>query len=133
MPEVRERKKSDKIKDGSGAKKSPVKKDVRRQMTVKLKKEMIERQRNRDTGGSTDTAPAPEVQAAKQVEEKIYTTADHIREHTGDAVSKSIARYKRKQQKKKQRTEPPANEPPTVDTEPAPPPARERTSAKSPC
>lgn len=45
--------------------------DVRRQMTVKLQTQMVERQRNRDTGGSSDTAP--EVQAAEQIEEKsIY-------------------------------------------------------------
>lgn len=81
-------------------------------MTAKFQKELIERQRNRDTGGSTDTAP--EVQAAEQVEEKIYTTADSLREHTADAVSKSISRHKRKQQKKKQRMEQTTGEtPPT--------------------
>ncbi|MDE7221015.1 MAG: hypothetical protein K2O45_15585, partial [Oscillospiraceae bacterium] len=62
MPEVRERKNSDKIKGKDGGKSSPVKKDVRRQMTAKYVKELTQRQRNRDTGGST--APAPEVQAA---------------------------------------------------------------------
>lgn len=120
MPEVRERKNSDKIK-GKGDKKSgPVKKDVRRQMTAKYVKELTQRQRNRDTGGNT----APEVQAAEQVEEKIYTTADSLREHTADAVSKSISRHKRKQQKKKGRREQPPGEAPPADTE-APPSAQE--------
>ena len=77
MPEVRERKKSDKIKGKGSEKSSPVKKDVRRQMTAKFQKELIERQQNRDTGSNTDTAP--EVQAAEQVEEKIYITAHRYR------------------------------------------------------
>lgn len=123
MPEVRERKKSDKIKGKGSEKSSPIKNDVRRQMTAKFQKELIERQRNRDTGGSTDTAP--EVQAVEQVEEKIYTTADSLREHTADAVSKSISRYKRKQQRKKQRTEQATGETPPTGTEAAPPPAQE--------
>ena len=126
MPEVRERKKSDKIKGkGKGTGSSPTKKDVRRQMTAKFQKELIERQRNRDTGGTT-TGQTPEVQAAEQVEEKIYTTADSLRDRTGDAVSKSIARYKRKQQKKKKRTEPATGEAPPADTEAPLPPAREQ-------
>ena len=122
MPEVRERKNSDKIK-GKGDKKSgPVKKDVRRQMTAKYVKELTQRQRNRDTGGNM----APEVQAAEQVEEKIYTTADSLREHTADAVSKSISRHKRKQQKKQGRREQPPGETPPAGTEAPPPPAQER-------
>lgn len=121
MPEVRERKNSDKIK-GKGDKKSgPVKKDVRRQMTAKYVKELTQRQRNRDTGGNT----APEVQAAGQVEETIYTTADSLREHTADAVSKSISRHKRKQQKKQGRREQPPGETPPAGTEAPPPPAQE--------
>ena len=129
MPEVRERKKSDKIKGKGSEKSSPVKKDVRRQMTAKFQKELIERQRNRDTGGSTDTAP--EVQAVEQVEEKIYTTADSLREHTADAVSKSISRHKRKQQKKKQRTEQTTGETLPTGTEAPPPPAQEHMREKA--
>ncbi len=110
MPEVRERKNSDKIKGKSDKKSGSVKKDVRRQMTAKYVKELTQRQRNRDTSGSTDTAP--EVQAAEQVEEMIYTTADSLRERTADAVSKSISRHKQKQQKKKGRTEQPPGETP---------------------
>ena len=54
MPEVRERKKSDKIKGkGKGTGSSPAKNDVRRQMTAKLKKELVERQKGRSTGGAT--------------------------------------------------------------------------------
>ena len=128
MPEAKERKKSDKIK-GKGEKSSgPIKHDVRRQMTAKLKKELVERQRGRSMGGSTDTAP--EVQAAEQVEKTTYTTADSLRERTGDAVSKSIARYKRKQQKKKHRSEPATGEAPPAEAEAPPTPAGERLREK---
>ena len=123
MPEARERKQSDKIKGKGGGKSGPVKQDVRRQMTAKYVKELTQRQKNRDAGGST--AQAPEVQAAEQVEEKIYTTADSLRAHTADAVSKSISRYKRKRQKKKGRTERSPGEAPSIGTEAPPPPAGE--------
>ena len=46
MPEVRERKNSDKIKGKSDKKSGSVKKDVRRQMTAKYVKELTQRQRN---------------------------------------------------------------------------------------
>lgn len=121
MPEVRERKNSDKIKGKDSKSGRPLKNDVRRQMTAKYVKELTQRQRNRDTGGNT----APEVQAAEQVEEKIYTTADSLREHTADAVSKSISRHKRKQQKKQGRREQPPGETPPAGTEAPPPPSRE--------
>lgn len=124
MPEVRERKNSDKIKGKDGKSSRPLKNDVRRQMTAKCVKELTQRQRNRDTGGST--APAPEVQAAEQVEETIYTTADSLRDRTADAVSKSISRHKRKQQKKKGRREQPPGETPPAGTEAPPPPSREQ-------
>ena len=125
MPEVRERKNSDKIKGKSDKKSGSVKKDVRRQMTAKYVKELTQRQRNRDTSGSTDTAP--EVQAAEQVEEMIYTTADSLRDRTATAVSKSISRHKQKQQKKKGRTEQPPGETPPTGTEAPPPPAGEHS------
>lgn len=125
MPEVRERKNSDKIKGKSDKKSGSVKKDVRRQMTAKYVKELTQRQRNRDTSGSTDTAP--EVQAAEQVEETIYTTADSLRDRTADAVSKSISRHKRKQQKKKGRREQPPGEVPSTGAEVPPPPAGEHS------
>lgn len=125
MPEVRERKNSDKIKGKSDKKSGSVKKDVRRQMTAKYVKELTQRQRNRDTSGSTDTAP--EVQAAEQVEEMIYTTADSLRERTADAVSKSISRHKRKQQKKQEHREQPPGETPPTGTEAPPPPAGEHS------
>ena len=121
MPEVRERKNSDKIKGKSDKKSGSVKKDVRRQMTAKYVKELTQRQRNRDTSGSTDTAP--EVQAAEQVEEMIYTTADSLRDRTATAVSKSISRHKRKQQKKQEHREQPPGEAPPAGTEAPPPPA----------
>lgn len=125
MPEVRERKNSDKIKGKSDKKSGSVKKDVRRQMTAKYVKELTQRQRNRGTSGSTDTAP--EVQAAEQVEEMIYTTADSLRDRTATAVSKSISRHKQKQQKKKGRTEQPPGETPPTGTEAPPPPAGEHS------
>ena len=125
MPEAKERKKSDKI-TGKGEKSSgPIKHDVRRQMTAKLKKELVERQRGRSMGGSTDTAP--EVQAAEQVEEMIYTTADSLRDRTATAVSKSISRHKRKQQKKQEHREQPPGEAPPAGTEAPPPPAGEHS------
>ncbi len=123
MPEVRERKNSDKIKGKSDKKSGSVKKDVRRQMTAKYVKELTQRQKNRGTSGSTDTAP--EVQAAEQVEEMIYTTADSLRERTATAVSKSISRHKRKQQKKQEHREQPPGEAPPAGTEAPPPPAGE--------
>ena len=116
MPEARERKQSDKIKGKGSGKSGPVKKDVRRQMTAKYVKELTQRQKNRDAGGST----AQEVQAAEQVEETIYTTADSLRDRTADAVSKSISRHKRKQQKKKGHREQPSGEAPSTGME-APP------------
>ena len=124
MPEVRERKNSDKIKGKSDKKSGSVKKDVRRQMTAKYVKELTQRQKNRDAGGST--AQAPEVQAVEQVEETIYTTADSLRDRTADAVSKSISRHKRNQQKKKGRTEQSPGETPPTGTEVPPPPAGEQ-------
>lgn len=127
MPDVKERKKSDKIKGKGGGGSGPIKNDMRRQMTAKLKKELVERQRGRSTGGSTDTAP--EVQAAEQVEESIYTTTDSLRDHTADAVSKSIARYKRKQQKKKGSKEQPPGETSPAGTE-APPTPQEQLREK---
>lgn len=128
MPEVRERKNSDKIKGKDGKSGRPLKKDVRRQMTAKYVKELTQRQRNRDAGGST--AQAPEVQAAEQVEETIYTTADSLRDRTADAVSKSISRRKRKQQKKQGRREQPPGETPPAGTEAPPPPSREQPREK---
>ncbi len=122
MPEVRERKNSDKIKGKDGKSGRPLKNDVRRQMTAKYVKELTQRQRNRDAGGST----APEVQAAEQVEETIYTTADSLRDRTADAVSKSISRHKRKQQKKQGRRKQPPGETPPAGTEAPPPPSREQ-------
>ena len=88
-------------------------------------KELTQRQRNRDTSGSTDTAP--EVQAAEQVEEMIYTTADSLRDRTATAVSKSIFRHKRKQQKKQEHREQPPGEAPPAGTEAPPPPAGEHS------
>ena len=128
MPEVRERKNSDKIKGKSDKKSGSVKKDVRRQMTAKYVKELTQRQRNRGTSGSTDTAP--EVQAAEQVEEMIYTTADSLRDRTATAVSKSISRHKRKQQKKQEHREQPPGEAPPAGTEAPPPPAGEHSREK---
>ena len=124
MPEVRERKSNDKIKGKSDKRSATVKKDVRRQMTAKYVKELTQRQRNRDAGGSM--AQAPEVQAAEQVEESIYTTADSLRDRTADAISKSISRHKRKQQKKQGRREQPPGETPPTGPEAPPPPAQER-------
>ena len=124
MPEVRERKNSDKIKGKSNKKSGPLKKGLRRQMTAKYVKELTQRQKNRDAGGST--AQAPEVQAVEQVEETIYTTADSLRDRTADAVSKSISRHKRNQQKKKGRTEQSPGEMPPTGTEVPPPPAGEQ-------
>lgn len=125
MPEVRERKSSDKIKGKSDKKSGSVKKDVRRQMTAKYVKELTQRQKNRGTSGSTDTAP--EVQAAEQVEEMVYTTADSLRDRTATAVSKSISRHKRKQQKKQEHREQPPGEAPPAGTEAPPPPAGEHS------
>lgn len=124
MPEVRERKNSDKIKGKDGKSGRPLKKDVRRQMTAKYVKELTQRQRNRGTGDST--APSPEVQAAEQVEEQIYTTADSLRDRTANAVSKSISRHKRKQQKKQGRREQPPGETPPAGPEAPPSPSREQ-------
>ena len=125
MPEVRERKNSDKIKGKSNKKSGPLKKDLRRQMTAKYVKELTQRQKNRDAGGST--AQAPEVQAVEQVEETIYTTADSLRDRTATAVSKSISRHKRKQQKKQEHREQPPGEAPPAGTEAPPPPAGEHS------
>ena len=102
MPEARERKKADKIKEKSDRRVSPVKKTMRRRMTAKLQKELMEQKQGRESDSGLDMTP--ETQAAEQAERKIYTAADSLREHTSDAVSKSISRHQRKQQKKRRRT-----------------------------
>ena len=99
MPEARERKKADKIKEKSDRRVSPVKKTMRRRMTAKLQKELMEQKQGRESDSGLDMTP--ETQAAEQAERKIYTAADSLREHTSDAVSKSISRHQRKQQKKR--------------------------------
>lgn len=48
MPEARERKKADKIKEKSDRRVSPVKKTMRRRMTAKLQKELIEQKQGRE-------------------------------------------------------------------------------------
>ena len=122
MPEARERKKADKIKEKSDRRISPVKKTMRRRMTAKLQKELIEQKQGRESDSGLDMTP--ETQAAEQAERKIYTAADSLREHTSDAVSKSISRHQRKQQKKRRRTaQAPAS---PEDREAAPPNVQEQ-------
>ena len=80
MPEARERKKADKIKEKSDRRVSPVKKTMRRRMTAKLQKELMEQKQGRESDSGLDMTP--ETQAAEQAERKIYTAADSLREHT---------------------------------------------------
>lgn len=72
-----ERKTDSRIKGKDGGK--HVKKDARRSMTVKLQKELAERTRNRDSGGSTNEA-LPDAQAMEQVEESAVNLAGGVRE-----------------------------------------------------
>ncbi len=91
-------------------------------MTAKLQKELMEQKQGRESDSGLDMTP--ETQAAEQAERKIYTAADSLREHTSDAVSKSISRHQRKQQKKRRRTaQAPAS---PEDREAAPPNVQEQ-------
>ena len=62
MPEARERKKADKIKEKSDRRVSPVKKTMRRRMTAKLQKELMEQKQGRESDSGLDMTP--ETQAA---------------------------------------------------------------------
>lgn len=68
MPEARERKKADKIKEKSDRRVSPVKKTMRRRMTAKLQKELMEQKQGRESDSGLDMTP--ETQAAEQAERK---------------------------------------------------------------
>lgn len=63
MPEARERKKADKIKEKSDRHVSPVKKTMRRRMTAKLQKELMEQKQGRESDSGLDMTP--ETQAAE--------------------------------------------------------------------
>lgn len=98
MPEVRERSNNDKIKKTNRKRQSPVKQEGNRQMTVKLKKELLERKKHRDTGDNPDTTS--EAQATEQVKESAYVASDRIGAFTSDGVSNAITQHKEKEQER---------------------------------
>ena len=132
MPETRERNNSDKIKGTNRKRQSPVKQEVHRQMTVKLKKELLERKKHRDTGDNPDTTS--EVQATEQVEESAYVASDRIGAFTSDGVSNAVTQHKEKQQERAQHTAPASSDAPQVDADtpaPSPPTAQEHMRQKA--
>lgn len=92
MPKPRERNPNDKIKGKGGGR---VKKDTRRQMTAKFRKELAERQRG--------NAESPDTQAANQTEEVTAAAVEEVGESAGNSVNKATdALHKYRQEKKRQ-------------------------------
>lgn len=124
MPDIRERKKADKIKGKERA--GHIGKDARRAMTVKLQRELAEKTHKRSEGG-TDEAP-PEAEAVAQAEESAADLAGGVRERaaSGIAKAKRRKREKWKAREEKPRAEQAAAPDPTPEAGNGAPPFRER-------
>lgn len=96
---IRERKSDSRIK-GKSDDGGHIGKDIRRSMTVKLQKELVEHTRNRDTGSTVEAQP--EAQAVEQAEESAVNVVGGIKERTGDGFSKAV--HHRKQTKREKQS-----------------------------
>ncbi|MBQ9721315.1 MAG: hypothetical protein IJV64_11570, partial [Oscillospiraceae bacterium] len=126
MPDIRERKQSDKVKGKEyGSKRGN--KDVRRSMTVKLQKELAERTRSRDNGSVTESPP--ETQAVDQVEESAVNLAGGVRERVEDGISSAVTHGKQHFHEKQPRRHigESAGQPTAVTEDAAQPTIRERS------
>lgn len=94
MPELRERDPKDKIK-GKGGGRVPT--EVRRQMTAKLRKELVQRQR----GGEE----SPEAQAVSQTDEIVTAAVEEVSERAGQTIDSAVPKLQEHHQQK--RTEEP--------------------------
>ena len=130
--DIRERKNDNRIK-GKREGGKQIGKDVRRSMTVKLQKELVERTRNRDSSNTTE-AP-PEAQAVEQTEESAVNLVGGIKERTGDGFSKVIhgKQAKREKQSPHQRPAPATGDavPPGEDAAQPPASPQERMKRKA--
>lgn len=131
--DIRERKSDSRIK-GKSAGNKQIEKDVRRSMTVKLQKELVERTRSRDSGSTTE-AP-PEAQAIEQAEESAVNLVGGVKERTGDGFSKAVYRgkqAKREKQSPHQRPAPATGDAATLaeDTAQHTAPSQERMRRKA--
>ena len=119
MTDRRERKKNKIIKSKGGA---HLKKDARRSMTLKLKKELAQQTRSRGDGGSAEVQP--EAQAAQQIEDSAVILTGGVGERVTDGVSKAVRRgrqNKTEQRQARQRPEAPTGEtPPPTERTPQP-------------
>ena len=82
MPKPRERDPSDKIKGKGKSNGRPVR-DVRRQMTAKLRKELVEQKR-------AGQEPAADVQAVDQVEQTGAASFDKVSQETGQLLDRIV-------------------------------------------
>ena len=82
MPKPRERDPSDKIKSKGKSNGRPVR-DVRRQMTAKLRKELVEQKR-------AGQEPTADVQAVDQVEQTGAASFDKVSQETGQLLDRAI-------------------------------------------
>ncbi len=124
--DIRERKKDSRIKGKNDS--GHIGKDIRRSMTVKLQKELMEQTRSRDDGSTTE-AP-PEAQAMEQAEESAVNLVGGVKERTGDGISKAVRHGK---QSPRQRPAPATGDAPTPaeDAAQPTPPVRERMKRKA--
>ena len=126
MPDIRERKQSDKVKGKEyGSKRGN--KDVRRSITVKLQKELAERTRSRDNGSVTESPP--ETQAVDQVKESAVNLAGGVRERVKDSISSAVTHGKQHFHEKQPRRHigESAGQPTAVTEDAAQPTIRERS------
>ena len=82
MPKPRERDPSDKIKSKGKSNGRPAR-DVRRQMTAKLRKELVEQKRGRQE-------PPADVQAADQVEQTGAAAFDKVSREAGQFLDRAL-------------------------------------------
>ena len=94
MPDIRERNPSDKIKGNSKGGRQ-VKKDARRQLTTKFRRELAQRKRD----GDRET---PETQAVVQAEQTATTAVEETAEWGGQGISKAVANYQKSKAQKQQ-------------------------------
>ena len=90
--DMRERKPDNRIKSKDSITTEQIGKNVRRSMTVKLQKELVERTRSRDNGSVTESPP--EAQAVDQVEESAVNLAGGVRERVEDGISSAVTHGK---------------------------------------
>lgn len=97
MPDIRERNPGDKIKNKSKGSRQ-VKKDARRQLTAKFRKELAQRKRE----GDHET---PETQAVEQAGQTAAAAVEETTERAGQGISKAITTYQKSKAQRKRKAE----------------------------